>query len=420
MVRIMLLEFSCSNHKSIRNKITLSLVAGSDTSHEENTKEFGDIRVLKSALIYGANGSGKSNLVDAISFVKRVVMNSVTYQPGTGIMQIPHKLEGTTLPSTYQIHFIAGSIRYVFGFSLKNMLVDEEYLYCFPNGRSTMIYERDTEGFTPGSKYKNKFGTCKDVLRPNRLLLSCAANFTSVEEIMDVYRFFAEDLVIYDSTNQDNWMNYSLCQINENSIMKETVLSFMRSLGMDIKDIKVNIDKKKMELSELPPFLNDDFKNMLLQKDIDAISARVVYDKFEIDLMQDESDGVRKLFGLLCPMIEIMINGRVLVCDELENNLHEAILYELVKLFMKLKFSKFPQIVFTTHETGLLNMELFRRDQIWFTELEGSERYTDLYSLSEIKNVRKDDNFSKGYISGKYGAIPMLNSEFADYISKKM
>lgn len=416
----MLLEFSCSNHKSIRKKVTLSLVAGSDTTHEENVKETGGIRVLKSALIYGANGSGKSNVINALSFVKGVVMNSVTYQPGKGIMQIPHKLEGPAVPSVYQVHFIAGGTRYVFGFSLKNMLVDEEYLYCFPNGRSTRIYERDTESFTPGSKYKNKFNACKDVLRPNRLLLSCAANFTPIEEIMKVYSFFADELVIYDSSNQDNWMNYSLYQIHENSIMKETVLTFMRGLGMDIKDIKVDIDKKKMELSELPPFLSDDFKNMLLQRDVDAISAKVVYDKFEIDLMQDESDGVRKLFGLLCPLIDIIINGKVLVCDELENNLHEAVLYGLVRMFMELNFSKFSQLIFTSHETGILSMELFRRDQIWFTELEGGERYTDLYSLSEIKNVRKDDNFSKGYISGKYGAIPMLNSEFADYISKKI
>lgn len=416
----MLLEFSCSNHRSIRKKVTLSLVAGSDNTHEENVRKVGDIGVLKSALIYGANGSGKSNLVDALRLVKSIVMNSIAYQPGKGIMQTPHKLEGLTVPSTYQVHFIAGGIRYVFGFSLKNMLIDEEYLYCFPNGRSTKIYERDNKSFTPGSKYKNKFNACKDVLRPNRLLLSCAANFTSIKEILEVYSFFADELVIYDSMNQDNWMNYSLYQIYENGIMKETVLTFMRSLGMDIKDIKVDIDKKKMELSELPPFLSDDFKNALLQRDIDAISAKVVYDKFEINLMEDESDGVRKLFGLLCPLIDIIINGKILVCDEFENNLHEAVLYGLIRLFMELNLTKFPQLIFTTHETGILNMELFRRDQIWFTELEGIERYTDLYSLSEIKNVRKDDNFSKGYISGKYGAIPMLNSEFADYISKNM
>ena len=90
----MLLEFSCSNHKSIRNKIIFSTIAGSDTSFEENTEEIAGIKVLKSAVVYGANGSGKSNFIDAISFVKNLVMNSITYQPGQGIRQIPHKLEG--------------------------------------------------------------------------------------------------------------------------------------------------------------------------------------------------------------------------------------------------------------------------------------------------------------------------------------
>ena len=126
----------------------------------------------------------------------------------------------------------------------------------------------------------------------------------------------------------------------------------------------------------------------------------------------------KKLFGLLCPMIDIMVNGKVLICDELESSLHESLVYELVKIFMSIKTDKFAQIVFTTHETGLLNLDLFRRDQIWFTEMEGTERYTDLYSLAEIKNVRKEDNFGKGYIAGKYGAIPMLNVDFANIVSK--
>ena len=125
----------------------------------------------------------------------------------------------------------------------------------------------------------------------------------------------------------------------------------------------------------------------------------------------------QKLFALLCPLIDIMINGKVLICDELESGLHESLVYELVKIFMSSKNDKFAQIIFTTHETGLLNLDLFRRDQIWFTEMEGIERYTDLYSLAEIKNVRKEDNFGKGYIAGKYGAIPMLNVDFANIVS---
>ena len=128
-------------------------------------------------------------------------------------------------------------------------------------------------------------------------------------------------------------MNYSLYQINTNPKVKNAVIAFMTDLGMGVKDIKVNIDQKKMESSELPPFLSDEFKNMLLQTKVDAITAKVVYEKFETDLMQDESTGVQKLFGLLCPMIDIMVNGKVLICDELESSLHESLVYELVKIF---------------------------------------------------------------------------------------
>lgn len=414
----MLLEFMCSNHKSIKDKIVFSALAGSDNTNDDMTEEIAGVKVLKSAVIYGANGSGKSNFIDAISFVKNLVVNSITHQPGQGIRQIPHKLSELGSESTYQVQFVIKGIRYVFGFSLKNLLVSEEYLYYFPNGRQAKIFDRKDEKFTVGSKFRGKFSSCKDVLKPNRLLLSCAANFTAVEEVADAFSFFNNELVVYDAENQDNWMNYSLYQINSNEKMRRVVLSLMQDLGMGVKDIKVSIDQKKMESIELPPFLTDEFKNMLLQTKVDAISAKVVYEKFETDLLQDESTGVQKLFALLCPMIDILINGKVLLCDELEASLHESLVYELVKLFMTIKTDKFAQIIFTTHETGLLNLDLFRRDQIWFTEMEETDRSTDLYSLAEIKNVRKDDNFGKGYITGKYGAIPMLNVNFADIVSK--
>ena len=138
----MLLEFACSNHKSIRNEVLFSAMAGKDNTFEEKTKEIPGGRVLKSAIIYGANGAGKSNLIDAISFVKNLVVNSINHQPGQGIRQIPHKLDGFSADSTYRIQFVTQNIRYVFGFSLRNMLVSDEYLYYFPNNRQTKIYER--------------------------------------------------------------------------------------------------------------------------------------------------------------------------------------------------------------------------------------------------------------------------------------
>ena len=417
----MLLEFRCSNHRSIRDEVLFSAIAGSDKTHAENIERVADIEVLKSAVIYGANGSGKSNFIDAISFVKSLVSNSINHQPGQGILQVPHKLDGYERESNYKIQFVVDGIRYAFGFSLKNMLVVEEYLYYFPNGRQTKIFERTSEdSYSAGRNFRNRFNSCKDVLKPNRLMLSCAANFSSVDEVAAAYRFFNDELVIYSSVSQENWMNYSLHQIHANEHIKAIVLKFLDGLGTGIKDIHVDIKKEDVDISHLPPVLSDEFKKMLLQEKIDAISAKVEYEGFETDLILEESTGIKKLFGILCPFIDVMVHGKVVVCDELESNLHESLLFGLVKQFIHARGNKPAQLIFTTHETGLLNLDLFRRDQIWFTEIKSADRSTDLFSLTEIKNVRKDENFGKGYIAGKYGAIPMLNLNFANEISSDM
>ena len=416
----MLLAFSCSNHRSIRDEVLFSAIAGTDRTHAENIERVAGVEVLKAAVIYGANGSGKSNFIDAISFVKNLVSNSINHQPGQGILQTPHKLDGYERKSNYKIQFIVDGIRYAFGFSLKNMLVVEEYLYYFPNGRQTKIFERVGEEYSAGRNFRNRFNSCKDVLKPNRLMLSCAANFSSVDEVIAAYHFFNDELVIYSSANQENWMNYSLHQINANEQMKAIVLKLLDALDTGIKDIHVDIKKEDLDVSHLPPFLSDEFKKVLLQEKIDAISAKVLYEGFETDLISEESTGIKKLFGILCPFIDIMVNGKVLVCDELETNLHESLLFGLVKQFVNMRGSKPAQLIFTTHETGLLNLDLFRRDQIWFTEIKLADRSTDLFSLTEIKNVRKDENFGKGYIAGKYGAIPMLNLNFANVISSDL
>lgn len=415
----MLLEFSCSNHKSIREEIIFSAIASSDNTFENRMIKFSNIRVLKSAVIYGANGSGKSNFIDAIAFVKGLVMYSINNQPGQGIQQTPHKLDGYERESTYKIQYVKNNTRYVFGFSLRNMLVTDEYLYYFPNNKQTRIFERSEDSFVEGSKFRGKFSSCKNVLKPNRLFLSCAANFSAVNEVMEAYNFFSNDLVIYGPESQDGWINYSLLQMYKDRKLKSLALKFLKELDTGIKDIVISVDQKKLDATNLPSFLSDEFKKVLLQKEFSAINAKIVYDCFDVDLFQEESSGVKKLVGVLCPIIDIMVSGKVLICDELESSLHESILYSIVKLFVELKNVEQSQMIFTAHETGLLNLDLFRRDQIWFTEMRQKDRSTNLYSLAEIKNVRKEENFEKGYVSGKYGAIPMLNLNFADIVSKE-
>lgn len=414
----MLLEFSCSNHKSIREKVLFSTLASKDNTNIDKTFKYGDEKVLKAAVIYGANGSGKSNFIDAISFMKYTVINSVNNLLGQGVGQSKHKLENENSTSEYKIQYLNNGTRYAYGFTLKNSLISEEYLYYFPNGRKAKIFERSGDDFNTGTKFNGKLASCKDILKPNKLLLSCAANYSKVEEIIKAHDFFLNELVIYDMRSQENWLNYSLHQIHSDLNMKKAVLSIFQGLGIDIKDIVVKIDKKELEASQLPPFLSDELKKQLVKKQFDAITTKIIYEKFSTDLLEEESVGIKKLFALLCPIIDIMLNGKVLVCDELESSFHEALLFGLIKSFIDFPSALFPQLIFTTHETGVLDLDLFRRDQIWFTELKNDDRSTDLYSMAELKNIRKDEKYGKGYISGRYGAIPMLNLDLAKIMSQ--
>ena len=383
----MLLEFSCSNHKSFKDKIVFSTVAGKDNTFEDRLMKCGKYRVSKISAIYGANGSGKSNFIDAIQFMKLLVINSINHQPGDEIRQQPHKLLSFDVPSEYSVQFVVNGIIYAYGFALQNKLVVDEYLFYFPNGRQKKIFERTADDYIPGDSFKNKFDSCKDVIKPNRLFLSCAANFSAVQEIETVFNFFKEELVIYRGFGLDNWRQYSLNRIHDDSRVKAAVLTFLKSLDTGINDIVVDIQETNMSVDEIDPYMPKELKALLANHPISKIDTFIHYDKFSVRI-EEESTGIQKLIEFLCPLIDL------------------------------LKTENKSQIIFTTHDTNILDLNIFRRDQIWFTELKKESRSTDMYSLVEMKSVRKDENIAKGYISGKYGAIPMLNKDMASFIDK--
>lgn len=407
----MILQFSCSNHKSIKRRVTFSAIAGSDDTFEETLKNFSNIRVLRSAAIYGANGSGKSNFISALEFMKNLVSGSIRHQPGQGIFQASHKLNAAEVPSEYDIQFVKNDIRYAYGFSIVKNAVKNEYLYFFPKGRQVKIFERDDLDIKPGDRYKNAFDISLGVLKENRLFLSCAANYTNIKEIEEAFLFFDKDIVVYNP-HANNWTEYSIRLMQENKQIKKIFVDVLRALGTGVKDVKVKLEKGRLNMSDLPQDMPEPLKALIASNDANLIEAKIVYDKFETDLMSEESTGIKKLFEVICPIIDIINNEKILICDEIETGLHESVVYQIIKLFHFARKDRFAQLIFSTHDTSLLDSSLFRRDQIWFTQLD-EERATDLYSLVEIKNVRKTENLEKGYISGKYGAIPMLNRSFS-------
>lgn len=406
----MLLEFKCSNHKSIKEKVSFSMIAGSDNTSEELLKEFGNFRVLRSAIIYGANGSGKSNFINALAFMCDLVNNSINHQPGQEVFQARHKLSTEEMPSEYSIQFVRNDIRYAYGFSVKRNVICDEYLYYFPKGRQVKVFERNEMELKPGDRYKNAFDVSISILKNNRLFLSCAANYSNVKEVEEAFLFFNKDIVVYNP-EINNWTEYSIELMQKNDMIKKAFVDILQALGTGIKDVKVKLEKVK--LADLPQELQipDALKTLIGSQEGNRIEAKVVYDQFEVDLMSEESAGVKRLFQMICPIIDILNQGKILICDELENSLHESVIFQIVQLFQYYKKDKFAQLIFSTHDTSLLDSDLFRRDQVWFTQL-NQDRATDLYSLVEIKNVRKTENLKKGYVSGKYGAIPMLNRKF--------
>lgn len=416
----MILEFRCSNFRSIKNEVCFSSLAGTDTSYEDRLIEYSKYRILRTAVIYGANGSGKSNLIRAIEFMRALVCESLKHEPGQTIYQPVHKLSDDNEDTSFRMQFVRNNIRYAYGFALSNNAVKEEYLYFFPNGKQVRIFERAGMQIIPGNQYKASFGLATDALKTNRLFLSCAANFSSVTDIEEVFQFFRDDIVVYSAYNMpqpDIWRNYSINKLQKDEAVKRIFLKILNELNTGIINVSTKHEKVRFEDEKVSKDFPEELKILLANQELNRYEAKVKYELFETELVEEESAGINKLFEILCPIIDIVQCGKVLICDELEYGLHEAVVVKILNIFNALPSNNQAQLFFSTHDTSLLDKELFRRDQIWFTELD-EIRSTKLYSLSEIRNVRKTENIEKGYLAGKYGAIPLMNQGIKNFFEE--
>ncbi len=416
----MILEYTCENYKSIKDKITFSMIATKDNSFEELLVPFGEMKVNRMASIYGANGSGKTSFIDSLHFLTLLVCNSNKHQPGDKILQPFHKLSEPNVPTNYTIQFIKSGIRYAYGLSYTAEQIISEYLYYFPNGKQAKIFDRNYSEITFGEKFKKDFDLILNFEKSNKLFLSIAANYSAVKEAEAVFLFFKENLVFYPlPLDMNNWLEYSIEELTKNKKVKSFFIQFMNSIGSPIKELNTKYENAKITPELIPTNIPASLKDLFAQaKEATQMEAKLDYGIFTIDL-GEESKGIQKLFEILCPIIDIILKDKVLIWDEIETSLHPYVVNEILQLILHGKQHSESQLIFSTHDTNLLDLNKFRRDQIWFTELNTS-RATDLYSLAELKNVRKDENISKGYLNGKYGAIPFIHnplkfSEEEDY-----
>lgn len=394
----MILSFSCTNVRSIKDKAAFSMEANFDDTSKDSLIDFEDTSVLRFSSIYGSNGSGKTSFLDAISLLQNLILSNKFVQPGMMLARNPHKL-ALNEPTKYEINFVKNGVKYCYDLEYDNLKIISEKLYFWPNGRISKIFDRTEQDVSFGTDYLKLAPLCKEKLFPNKLLLSLAANETQTPEIHAVFNFFAKDLVIYGGNNS-NWLNYSTDAIENRPEIKQKVLKFMNDIGINIVDIIAHIEKIPINPASIPREIPVQIRSMMLADMSIVPHIKLVYKDFSLDITE-ESVGTQKLLNFICPLIDIFENGKIFVCDEIEKHLHPIIVRHLVELFIKNKKSD-AQIIVTTHDIDLLDLDLLRRDQIWFTSINPEVRKTDLYSLSSLKNVRKDENIKKNYLKGKY------------------
>ncbi len=424
----MLLQFSIKNFRTFKDKATLSLIASNydkETREHENiviNENFG-LRLLKSAVIYGANASGKSKLLDAFAFMRYFVINSSKEsQKGETIEVEPFRLSTETEnePSEFEIIFVHNKVLYRYGFEATNEKIVSEWLYNKPKTKEVELFYRDGSIFNIHGRSFTKGNTVvkEGLVRDNALLISVAAQFNEKTAI-NVLDWFKR-LKTLSGLNESGYQGFTMGKA-ESSEYKHKILELLKAADLGIQDIKM----QKLDIDSLPKDLPKELRDKLI-REIKEDNAEFFSDvstthrKFDVNknavsfeyfsLENDESSGTSKFFALTGPILDVVENGYTLVVDELDSKLHPNLVCKIVSLFNSNEFNKKnAQLIFNTHDTNLLSSGLFRRDQIWFTN---KNKYGEakLYSLADFKSdeVRKNDPFEDNYIKGKYGAVPFL------------
>lgn len=419
----MLIEFKVTNFRSIRETQTLSMVAGNASKDKELESNIFDSgiaslpKLVRSAVIYGPNASGKSNLIAALAFMEGMVRESARdAQVGEPIEISPFKLDAASRneDTEFEIHFIAEEVRYQYGFSLNTKRITSEWLYAYPHGSPQKWFERQYD--SKNNKYEYKYSPLfeKKKLREerdkytieNNLYLSVAVQKNS-QQLLPVFTWFQKKLqYILSMSPLREGRTSNLCQ-NEDGKLK--VMAFMNAAGIAVRDLSVV--KKIFTPDDLPVDLPEEFRERFL-KDLQGavkFETKFLYQASDGALigfdLDDESDGTQALFAFAARWLELLENDEVLFVDEIDASLHPLLVHHLVKL-LNCNSSK-AQLVFTTHDTTLLSQRIMRRDQVWFVEKDKAQS-TQLYSLADF-SPRKNEAIEKGYLNGRYGATPFLS-----------
>lgn len=394
----MLIQFSVENYLSIKDKVVLSLLASKDTEHSEHLIIDGNKNYLKSSVIYGANASGKSIVLNAFWFMVNYVLTSHNQQVHKSIDRTPFKFDRETpaRPSSFEVIFTANGIRYAYGFSVTDKAVTDEYLYYYPNGRQALIFERKDITDFRFTVDVDEQNILKERTSANKLYLSVASNW-SYSKVIPVLEWFASCQIITKHSVADAY-GLEAEQLKDDDY-RRVIASMLRVADLGIQALQIR------DTAPLSTLRNDVFTNIEAVHTVQDTAGNA----FSYTLnMTEESDGTNSYFKLIGIVKKALDQGTLLVADEMDAHLHPLLTKHLVSLFNSAEFNpNGAQLVFTSHNTNLLDLDVLRRDQIWFTEKDEQTAATDLFSLYDF-SIRKDAKVEKGYLIGRYGAIPFI------------
>lgn len=387
----MLIQFSIENHRSIKKNAVISFAASKDKSLEANLLHPDEKKTLLPAIaLYGANAAGKSNVLHALMTMKDMVIGDAS-KVSKG-QKLPWEPFGdTTTPTTFEIVFIYEGIRYAYGYSFDDKKIYNEYLYYWPNGREALIFSREN------GKYEFRENVNEQLTLSNRTpdnkLYLVSSNDWNLPQTENAYKWFLEKLTFL--MEEEPATSETVAQIVSGDEKKARILKELLLADLGITDVTV--------------------KNISGKTPVITTTHRVIKEDGSVEhfqlLMDQESSGTQRFFARIGGWLQALENGALLVVDEIEDSLHPLLTKRLIEMVQDNSVNQNgAQILFTTHDAMLLDLNFLRRDQIWFADKDEKTCATELYSLASF-SPRKGENVRKGYLQGRFGAIPFIGGD---------
>lgn len=420
----MLLNFTFKNYMSYADTCDFSMLANKDKSHEDNLIKIGKDRISKTRIIYGSNASGKTSFINALDFIKifSMMSNNLVENNRIGVNPYKFRKDAYKVPSEFSLTFMKNNVKYNYSFSCTYEKVINEKLDVYNSAKPTNIFTRtNTDDYKFNTDVK-KLNEIKTKNTKNKLFLLTAATW-NYEKVKPVVEYILNDIIVLHDISQPTKYNINyIIEHNDLEEYKKFCLDFLNNADISISDFEINMQKVK-ELGKRAEFMtkimnvivNNDPEKMDKFGNSDIFNIKTIHNikdedssnSYPLELIE-ESIGTQQLFYFAPALFYTFKEGKTLLIDEIDRSLHPLLVEYIIKKFYDAEINtKNAQLICNTHDTNLLNLDIFRRDEIWFTERNNATASTEMYALSDF-SPRKDENIEKAYLLGRYGGIPFI------------